>query len=676
MFTSRQSRDILMQMNIKNVDKISRNIKNATIKKEYQKISDTSADNIFYKYNTNKDGLTNEEAKLRLKKEGKHIVGKTPNKWYNSLILALLDPLFLIIIGIATINMFLGTFFASGMTYLFAVVLISIRFFCLLYNSQTQKILLQKSLISVTVLREGVKSQIDKVYLVTGDIVVLTKNCVAPADMYLFDKKSVELDKELYEDEFPQNIALMGQEVKDGECYGIVIKKSKQTYLSKLLSANKPASTPFAKSISRLTQLFMAFGFTVILAIFLIGGIKKLDSWLNILLFVCALAFGISHDMFSFFVKFCSARSIRQNYKKQVFIKNSSALQNISQIEVIFCDLADIDLDQKENTKGTKFFITSNMLSDFDKNTKKITAAELAKLDAKEAKKVISNTTLFVDFTSAQKQEVLRLGKNQNQTLCYFGTDATLLRLADVGITTTDATDMCKISADIIVQNKSMTQIDELLISGHKARINTKRMLSSIASTNTLTLLPFLVATIVLPFTPLTAAIILFTKIVSTITCLTITSDNIDKNFKHEVTKWTTKSLLQKTVFTAVFSLVFYSVIVVLLTYALGYKTVADANNFQTGFFVFSIVFSTLIIFSARHKTFLSRTDLPSLFFTLACVIALVAAIALPFVFKLTKYSFFAMPNALFFAYLTGIIALAFIVLLSTKYYMLKKKKQ
>ena len=231
-------------------------------------------------------------------------------------------------------------------------------------------------------------------------------------------------------------------------------------------------------------------------------------------------------------------------------------------------------------------------------------------------------TTIFARFSPDQKNRVLHAIKARH-TVGYMGdgiNDAPSLKMADVGISVNNATDVAKESADIILTDKSLLILKDGVLEGRKTFANTVKYIQMGLSSNFGNMFSMAAAAVFLPFLPMLPTQILLNNFIYDFSQVTIPTDKVDESFILSPKKWNLKFLKSFMITFGIISSVFD-----LITFYLFYHVFhTTESQFQTAWFLESLTTQTLVIHLIRTQKipFLQSTaSKPVIISTLLCVV-------------------------------------------------------
>jgi len=233
------------------------------------------------------------------------------------------------------------------------------------------------------------------------------------------------------------------------------------------------------------------------------------------------------------------------------------------------------------------------------------------------------DTTIFARFSPEQKNRIINSLKLSNHVVGYMGdgiNDAPSLQTADVGISVSNATDVAKEAADIILTDKNLLILKDAVLEGRKTFGNTIKYIQMGLSSNFGNMFSVAAATVFLPFLPMLPIQILLNNFLYDFSQVTIPSDNVDESYVLTPKKWNIKFIRR---FMFVFGLI--SSVFDMLTFFIFYKLMHVSHaQFQTAWFMESLATQTLVIHFIRTSKipfFQSNASKAIYFSTLLCLV-------------------------------------------------------
>ncbi len=243
---------------------------------------------------------------------------------------------------------------------------------------------------------------------------------------------------------------------------------------------------------------------------------------------------------------------------------------------------------------------------------------------------IAEQSFLFARVTPAQKQRIISVLRSRGHVVGYIGdgiNDAPSLHNCDVGISVSNAVDVAKEAASIILLERTLTEILNGVIEGRKSYGNVMKYLMMGTSSNFGNVFSMAFAIIFLPFLPMLPTQILLNNLLYDISQLTIPTDKVDNQFISKPRKWDIDIIRKFMIYIGPISSIFD-----FLTFYVMLKFFKAAEPlFQTGWFVESLATQTLVIFIIRTagNPLISR---PSIALAISVLLSVAIGILLPFI--------------------------------------------
>jgi Mg2+-importing ATPase len=314
---------------------------------------------IYEKFGTNQNGLTNTECSNRFKQYGgNEVVKEKPQSFLDRIIDEIKNPLVLLLISLGVISYLTGDSRATVMIMIMVILGIVLRNF---QESRADKAAEKlKAMVSTTatVFRDGLKKEISLVEIVPGDIVFLSVGDMVPADLRLISEKDLYINQSTLTGEslpvekkpaalpatannpleFP-NICFMGSNVVSGSATAVAINTGKSTYFGSIAHniMGPRVETSFDKGVNQFTYLMIGFMAIMVPLVFIINGLTKND-WVGAFLFALAVAVGLTPEMLPMIVTVNLSKGAIAMSKKKVIVKRLNSIQNFGAMDVLCTD--------------------------------------------------------------------------------------------------------------------------------------------------------------------------------------------------------------------------------------------------------------------------------------------------------------------------------------------------
>ena len=524
--------------------------------------------------------------------------------------------------------------------------------------------------------------------LVPGDIIHLSAGEIVPADARIIATKNLLIDQSLITGEnapvekvadspvleaspavMPKDIydgvAFAGTAVHSGTGTAVVLTTGADTYLGQMARvldtrAERTTHDAGVSGTARILIRFMLVMVPAVLAVNLLAG----RPWIDALLFSAAIVVGITPQLLPAIVSACLARGVLELSRRQVVVKNLSAIQNLSAMDVLCCDKTGTLTEQGNVEDAIAGGSGTGALAEAAEQPRKGVLAATAALgshgvDIKvltgdnrraaahachevgiSSRKLMlgpevdlltdeqlaaraETARVFAEVTPLQKARIVRvLREHGNHTVGFAGdgaNDAPAMRVSDCGIALESTVDVSREAADVILLRDDLMGIDRAVLEGRRSYGNLIKYLKITASSNLGNVLSVLVASAMLPFLPMTALQLIVLSLLYTAVCAAIPWDDVDRSYLERPRAWQPRSVVRfmthlgpvSTLFdVATFAFLFFALCPAV---AVGSWTelmhIGDlrglalfAATFQSGWFVASFWTQVLVLHALRTE--------------------------------------------------------------------------
>ena len=200
-----------------------------------------------------------------------------------------------------------------------------------------------------------------------------------------------------------------------------------------------------------------------------------------------------------------------------------------------------------------------------------------------------TQTTLFAKLTPLQKSRVISALKAVGNTVGFLGdgiNDAAALREADVGISVDTAVDVAKESADIVMLEKSLTGLVDVVIEGRRNSANIVKYIKMAASSNFGNVLTVLGSSVFLPFLPMLPLQLLVQNLLYDLSQIAVPFDPVDQEDLAKPRRWEAQGIGRFMLFFGPISSIFDLATFAVLWCIFGANTLEKQALFQSGWFV------------------------------------------------------------------------------------------
>ena len=321
-----------------------------------------------------------------------------------------------------------------------------------------------------------------------------------------------------------------------------------------------------------------------------------------------------------------------------------------------------------------------------------LTGAELDAMSEEKQIMQIENTMVFAELSPKQKAEIVETLQANGHTVGYLGdgmNDLPAMVESDVGISVDTAAEAVKEGADVILLKKDLNVLEEGILEGRKAFSNMTKYIRITASSNFGNIFSIVIASVVLPFLPITSVQLLLLNLLYDTLCLVLPWDHVDQDACSRPLEWSGRTLGRFMKFFGPVSS-FFDVITFLFLYfifcpalcggefAQLTETAAQTQFimlFQTGWFLESMWTQVLILHLLRTRRIpmlQSRPSGPVMFITTVGILFFTVLTFTP----LGKIiGMMAMPVS-YFGFLVGVVILYLFVVTVAKGIYVRKYKE
>lgn len=226
-------------------------------------------------------------------------------------------------------------------------------------------------------------------------------------------------------------------------------------------------------------------------------------------------------------------------------------------------------------------------------NTSKIVTGNMIdKLTDIAVIRLLKNVNVFTKLSPIQKARIVRLLKESGNVVVYMGdgiNDTPSLTNSDVGISVDTAVDIAKETADIILLEKDLNVLLDAVTEGRWTFANLLKYIKLAISFNFGEVLSVLIASVLLPFFPITPIQLLVQSLLYDIGQLSLPFDNVDAEYLSSPRKWDMNSLKHFMTFMGPLSSCFDLIVFATLWFVFRLR-LPDSALFQTIWFSYGVV--------------------------------------------------------------------------------------
>ncbi len=316
-----------------------------------------SIDELMSDLGTTRNGLTDQEAKLRREssRSGRRAASRRP-AWMQHLLDLVSNPLNVLLLCLCAVSYVTGDLAATVMIAAMIIIGSVLRYFQETRSERAVAALQELVRVRVSVIRQGAKQDVAVDEVVAGDVVALSAGDMVPADVRLIESDDLHVDQHILTGESlpveksatgppatepldDQRFCFQGSTVQTGYATAVVLSTGNDTYFGSIASRVRAARplTAFDHGIRSFTWLMLRIILILVPLVFLINGLLRHD-WLEALLFATAVAVGITPEMLPMIVTVNLSKGAVAMARRKVIVKHLSAIQNLGAMDVLCTD--------------------------------------------------------------------------------------------------------------------------------------------------------------------------------------------------------------------------------------------------------------------------------------------------------------------------------------------------
>jgi Ca2+-transporting ATPase len=361
-------------------------------------------ENLYKKFNSSGDGISEKEAKNRLKKYGENLIKKRKSFEPFKVFISQFNSFLIYILIIAAVISFLIGHMLDGFIISFIVLLNAIIGFTQQFKAEKAISNLKKLIVPMSkVIREGEVKEIPSKELVPGDIIILSAGDKINADARIIESENAATNEAVLTGEsLPvskeaeiiksksslsdlKNMLFTGTTFVRGTAKALVVKTGNETVFGEIaenLQTIKISKTPIQK---RLDKFSKQIGFLILGMVFVIAALGFLDKFDLIEMFLISVALAVSAipEGLPAVLTMGFAISSLMMSKKNVVIRRLPAVESLGSVTVICTDKTGTLTEEKMTIE--KMYASG----EFYQKKEKVILNEGKKIDLKKEKELI-----------------------------------------------------------------------------------------------------------------------------------------------------------------------------------------------------------------------------------------------------------------------------------------------
>ena len=281
---------------------------------------------------------------------------------------------------------------------------------------------------------------------------------------------------------------------------------------------------------------------------------------------------------------------------------------------------------------------------------------EIALMTNEALSAVVEDANVFARVTPAQKDRIISVLKTNGHVVGFMGdgiNDAPSIKTSDVGISVSNAVDVARESADIILLKNDLTVLGEGVLEGRKTFGNTMKYIMMGVSSNFGNMFSAAGGSVFLPFLPMLPIQILLNNLLYDTSQTVMTTDNVDAEYIEKPKRWDISFIRRFMIIIGPVSSLFDYV--TFFTMLFIFNAWTNAALFQTAWFTESLCSQTLVVLIIRTRKVPFYKSRPSKYLVLMLLAVISFAIIVPYTPVGAFFGFVPPPPAFYLA-LAGIL--------------------
>lgn len=270
-----------------------------------------------------------------------------------------------------------------------------------------------------------------------------------------------------------------------------------------------------------------------------------------------------------------------------------------------------------------------------------ITGEEFENLPVRGKRRFLSQEGVVARATPNQKLEVIELLKERYE-VGYMGegiNDAPALKAAAVGLAVSNATEIAKETADIILLQKSLKVVIDGIEEGRTVFDNTLKYVKMTLTSNFGNFYAVAVASLLVDYLPMLPIQILLVNLLSDFPLIAVATDTTDRESISRPESFNLKDI-------ALFTMILGAVSTLFDFLFFGIFSRIGEGHLQTYWFMGSILTELVLLYSLRTRTVFFRSRMPSKTVLVLTVLAAAATVGLPLTYVGRRLFSFIEPSA------------------------------
>jgi Mg2+-importing ATPase len=257
-----------------------------------------------------------------------------------------------------------------------------------------------------------------------------------------------------------------------------------------------------------------------------------------------------------------------------------------------------------------------------------LTGPQLAALSDEALPRAAEQTQIFAEVDPSQKERIIVALRKAGHVVGFMGdgvNDAPAMHAADTSVSVDGAVEVAREAADFVLLEKHLEVLQRGIVAGRRTFANTLKYILTTTSANLGNMISMAVASLFLPFLPLTAGQILLNNFLSDLPALGLAGDSVDPELIERPQRWSMpfirRFMIQFGLLSSLFDLLTFGALLLVFH--------ADPATFRTAWFVESLLTELVVALVVRTRR-LSIRSRPGRFLLWSTVVMAAVTVVLP----------------------------------------------
>jgi len=336
-------------------------------------------------------------------------------------------------------------------------------------------------------------------------------------------------------------------------------------------------------------------------------------------------------------------------------------------------DLRDLGVSVKFVTGDNRYVAAALLKQAGVPHAKVLSGPEMLKLTDEAFRRVVGSVDIFAEVEPNQKARIVVALQKAGHVVGHLGdgiNDASAIHAADVGISVSNAVDVAKDAADIVLMEKDLGVLKDGIHEGRITFANTLKYVFMATSSNFGNMFSMAGASLFLSFLPMLPTQILLTNFMTDFPEMTISTDNVDAEWIDQPHRWDIKFIQR---FMVVFGLANSMCDYITFGFLL-FVMHSTPVQFRTGWFIENVVTAALIVLVIRTRRPFYKSK-PSRPLFIATIASAVVVLLIPLSPAAHVLGLEPLPMG-FLGMLAGLVVLYVVVAEVAKFYFYRGSKK